>query len=676
MKLVIVESPTKAKTLGKFLPKEYEVEATMGHLRDLPKSKIGVEVDNNFEPTYEVVKGKAKVVKKLKDMAQKASKIYLAMDPDREGEAIAWHVKHLLSEGKGKKKLDTKIFERVSFHEITKTAIEKALKEPGKVHEELVDAQQARRVVDRLVGYNLSPVLWKKVRRGLSAGRVQSVALRLIVEREDEIKAFKAQAYFDIAVTLKNGETFIARLTEIKDKKLVTKGSDDDKGKNVTYITTKKEAEPVTQDLKKAAYVVEKVEKKERQRRPYPPYTTSTLQQAAANVLGWSGKQTMRIAQQLYEAGFITYHRTDSVNLAQEAITLVREDIKNRYGAQYLPEKPQFYQTKSKNAQEAHEAIRPTTINQETLPETNGLTAQHEKLYQLVWRRMMACQMKPALYDQTAATIKAKGKNEYQLKANGSIVLFDGWRKAYGKSGAGKTEEDMILPELKPKMPLTYVSLTSEQKATQPPPRFNDASLVKELEKRGIGRPSTYAPIISTLIERGYMERTEKRFIPSSVGLTVVNFLKEHFKTIMDYDFTAEMEEDLDRIARAEKKWKAVMKTFYSPFEKTVTDAEKVKRVEIPVEKTGEICPECKEGELVIRSGRFGKFMSCGRFPECKYTATYRETLEDFACPECKGEVVLKRTRKGRTFYGCSNYPKCTWASWQDPRQDKKGKTA
>jgi DNA topoisomerase-1 len=667
MHLVIVESPTKARTLKRFLGNDYVIEASMGHIRDLPKSSLGVDVSKGFEPDYEISKGKSQVISGLKKAATKAETIYLATDPDREGEAISWHVKYLLQQNGKKKtpKISETSFKRVTFHEITKQAIEEALQHPGELNMALVDAQQSRRVLDRLVGYTLSPVLWKKVRRGLSAGRVQSVAVRLIVEREREIRAFVPVEYWRIVCKLQETKSkkqiFEAELVEIDGRKLETKS-----GYLVNSATV---AEPIVADLKQATYSVGSVERKEQQKRPNPPFTTSTLQQAAANVLGWSGKQTMMVAQQLYEAGLITYHRTDSFNLAAEAISAAREEIAKRFGSDYVPDKPNFYVTKSKNAQEAHEAIRPTKA--EVVGDVND--PRQQKLYQLIWRRFVACQMKPAVYDQTTIHVEARiqkleARRRYGLRASGSVVKFEGWKKVY----ENQKSEESLLPQVEAQEVLNLKDVISEQKYTQPPARYNDASLIKELEKRGIGRPSTYASILSTIVDRGYVERVEKRYNPTSIGEAVNDFLVEHFGIVMDYQFTADMEEDLDRIARGEKEWKSVMKAFWGPFEKSVKAVDKnAGRVEIPVEKTGEKCPKCKEGELVIRTGRFGKFMSCGRFPECDYKASLKQTVEGVECPECHSEIVQKRTRTGRIFWGCSSYPKCKWASWQDPR--KKG---
>ncbi|MFC1653951.1 type I DNA topoisomerase [Patescibacteria group bacterium] len=657
MKLVIVESPTKARKLSEYLGKGFDVQASMGHIRDLPKSKLGVDVNKNFEPEYILVKGKGEVIKKLKASAKKSESIYLAMDPDREGEAIAWHVRFALGDGKG----TDKKFKRVTFNEITKEAILSSMDEPGDIDIDLVDAQQARRIVDRLVGYTLSPVLWKKVRRGLSAGRVQSVALRLVVEKEEEIDAFKPQEYWDILVDLLSKKNkFGASLHAIDGEKAPKDGF---------LINSEKQAEKVTKDLKKADYVVKFIQRRERKIKPYAPFTTSTLQQAAANMYGWSAKQTMATAQKLYEEGAITYHRTDSLNMSKSAISAARKLIEKEYGKEYLPEKSVLYQTKSKGAQEAHEAIRPTDMTKSEINPVHKMTSQHTKLYALIWRRAVASQMVAAVYDATTIAIEAKkDKKTYDLKTVGSIRKFDGWRKLFKR-----LKDDVILPELTEGEKLKYKDLTFDQKFTQPPARYNDAGLIKALEERGIGRPSTYAPTISTIIARGYVERKEKRFHPTVVGKTVIKFLKKNFKDIIDYDFTAEMEEDLDRVARGEKKWKPLTGEFWKPFKKKIDEVEKnAKRVGIPVEKTGEKCPDCKKGDKVIRTGRFGKFYSCSTFPECKFTDTYTETVDGMKCEKCKkGDVVVKRTRKGRSFYGCSEYPKCDWASWSKPTKKK-----
>lgn len=684
MKLVIVESPTKARKLSEYLGSEYVVRASVGHVRDLPKSKLGVDLET-FDPTYAVAKDKQKVIKELRQAASDADRVFLATDPDREGEAIAWHVQYLLKEADTKATKDIKDipFERATFHEITKRAVTEALNQPTEIRQHLVDAQQARRVVDRLVGYQISPVLWKKIRRGLSAGRVQSVALRLIVEKEREIEAFEPDEYWEVDVALnpKNlgaqeifeegkpkedvpADTLISRVVEV--------GSEKYEPSAEAHVT------PVLADLKTATYRVKDIEKKERRRSSPPPFTTSTLQQAAANRLSMTSKQSMRLAQQLYEEGLITYHRTDSVNLSSSAVTMARDYIRQQLGSKYLPEKPRAFKGKSKNAQEAHEAIRVTDISvtKHQLEAKGGkITGRHAQLYDLIWRRYVASQMTPAVYDQTAILISAKPEAkkpahlEYTLKTNGSVLKFDGWLR-FGSSG-----EDTLLPDLKPNQDLFFLQENAAQKFTQPPARYNDASLVKELEKRGIGRPSTYASIISVIEDRGYVNRDNKRFIPTAIGTTVNDFLIKHFPEIMDFDFTAEMEDDLDEIASGKKDWQKIVKAFYQPLHKKIDEVtEHAERAQIPVEKTGETCPQCgKEdgGEIVLRTGRYGKFKSCSRYPDCDFTENYVEYLDGVNCPLCqKGRVVIKDTRWGRKFFGCERYPDCDWASWKQPKPE------
>lgn len=657
MQLVIVESPTKAKKLRQILGSGYEIEASVGHVRDLPKKKIGVLVDQDFIPEYEISADKTKVIRLLKDKVAKANSVILATDPDREGEAIAWHLQEVLQANNGKKAKQIE-FARSSFHEITQQAVLAAINNPSVINMALVEAQQARRVVDRLVGYEVSPVLWRKVRRGLSAGRVQSVALRLIVDREREIEAFKPEEYWEVDVTLstegnsQSRELFVTRLVSLNEKK---------------YLPVSEKDVLLPRDwLPGAEYTVLSVEKKERSVVSLPPFTTSTLQQAAANRLGMTSKQTMRFAQQLYEEGLITYHRTDSVNLAAQAVEQARAYINHTYGKAYVPEKPRYFANRSKNAQEAHEAIRVTDVALTDAMSVGGqITDRHQKLYDLIRRRFLASQMSAAVFDQAVVMVQAKSKDQVaELKANGSVLKFAGWKELF------PVQEDVTLPNLKVDQPLKYEEMQAVQKFTQPPARYNDASLVKELEKQGIGRPSTYASIISVIIDRGYVERTEKRFFPTSVGISVCDFLLANFKTFMEYDFTAEMEEDLDRISRGEKEWVSVVRSFYGPFhiavEKASTDAERVK---IPVESTGEKCPECGEGEVVIRTGKYGKFKSCSRFPECKYTKNIVETVAGVVCPLCqKGDVIARKSRWGKLFYGCSTYPTCPWASWQAPK--------
>jgi DNA topoisomerase-1 len=676
MNLVIVESPTKARKLAEYLGNDYKVLASVGHVRDLPQSELGIDIEHNFQPTYVVSEDKTKVLSELKKYAKEAKQIYLATDPDREGEAIAWHLQFLLSE-KVKVKPE---FLRSTFHEITKAAVTDAIEHPSELRMDLVNAQQARRVVDRLVGYQLSPVLWQKVRRGLSAGRVQSVALRLIVEREREIEGFKPEEYWELDVLLAlraeakfaklatepgekpswletaPDEMLVARVVKLQDKTFEPHQSD--------------QVQPLVEWLPAAKFTIISVERKKRNTSSLPPFTTSTLQQAAANRLGMTSKQTMRLAQDLYEEGLITYHRTDSVSLSSQSIEQAREYIQSSFGQQYMPEKPRFFANKSKNAQEAHEAIRVTHVAKESIIGVSGqISDRHQKLYDLIRRRYLASQMADAVNDQTTILIKAEaktGSDQAQLKANGSTILFDGWRRLF------PVKEEVILPAVEANQDLHFQDLNAAQKFTQPPARYNDASLVKELEKRGIGRPSTYASIISVIETRGYVSRDNKRFIATPVGMTVSDFLLKHFQTIMDYDFTAEMEEDLDRVARGEKEWQKVVKTFYAPLEKTIGEVKKnAQREQIPVEKTGEKCPKCgdtDQGEIVIRTGRFGKFKSCSRFPECDFTENMVEKLDGMKCPLCgEGDVIARKSRWGKLFYGCSTYPKCNWASWQKP---------
>jgi len=643
MDLVIVESPTKAKTLGRFLGAGYEVEATMGHIKDLPKSKLGITVENDFKPDFEEVEKKLDIIGKIKSEGKKAKIIYLATDPDREGEAIAQHVSEILRAG-------AKI-KRVAFHEITKEAVESAIASPRGIDKNLVDAQIARRVLDRLVGYKLSPLLWKKVRIGLSAGRVQSVAVRLIVEKEREIKAFKSEEYWEIFSTvkeLKNKKEFTIQLT----------GQD---------VKNKQTADRITDELGKAKYSVSDVRKKEITKNPYPPFTTSTMTQAAARIFGWSSKRTMSIAQKLYEEGLITYHRTDSFNLSAAAVSTLRNYIGKEFGEKYLPSSPRLYKTQSKVAQEAHEAIRPTNVNHKFEVTDDKWAKDEETLYKLIWARFVACQMTASVYDETAIDVSA---GDYLLCAGGQVMKFDGWRKVIpAKLDA---EGGVVLPEVSKGDKLDLVKNWSEQKFTQPPARFNEASLIKTLEKLGIGRPSTYAPTISTIQIRNYVEKDEnKRFAPTPVGVSVNDFLIGNFPDIFEYAFTAEMEDSLDKIAEGKLPWTKTIKTFYGPFEKKLGSVEKnAKRVKIEVEKLGIKCPECGTGELVVRTGRFGKFISCSRFPECKHTAKYLEKI-GVKCPECKtGDVIIKKTGKGRKFFGCSRYPDCKWASWRSPKKE------
>ncbi|KKQ58072.1 MAG: topoisomerase I, DNA topoisomerase I protein [Microgenomates group bacterium GW2011_GWC1_38_14] len=623
--LVIVESPTKARTIGRFLGSDYTILASMGHIKDLPKSKLGVDIEKNFEPQYELMPSKKRSIAEIKREGKNADRIILATDLDREGEAIAAHIAEILGKGK---------YERIVFHEITKEAIEEALNNPRKIDENLVDAQTARRVLDRLVGYKLSPVLWQKVRRGLSAGRVQSVALRLIVEREREIEKFKKEHYWTIVVSLKKGEVETPfELFEIKGEKIEIseklKLYDGEYKFAKTVIDSEKRAKEIEDNLKTKEFVVSDVAKKESKRTPPPPYTTSTLQQDGARRMGLSGKRTMQLAQKLYEEGFITYHRTDSFSISDGARRQMTAFVKAEYGDKYLPDKPRFYKNSSKNAQEAHESIRPTK--------------------------------------ESTTVMVDVSKGNYTLKTNGSVLLFEGFLKINPWA-----LEDKRLPEFKSAEKLNFVSASLEFHETLPPPRYNDASIIKSLEEEGIGRPSTYATIISVIEERGYVERLEARIVPTAVGFAVNDFLVANFSEVDDIPFTASMEDELDEVAQGKKKWEPVIKEFYTPFEEDLEKVQKAERVKIAVEETGETCPLCKKGKVVIRSGRFGKFKSCSTFPECKYTAPLVEET-NLICPKDGGKIVIKKTRRGRKFYGCSNYPKCDFAAWklEDIKQAK-----
>ncbi|MGI5840641.1 MAG: type I DNA topoisomerase [Patescibacteria group bacterium] len=655
-KLLVVESPTKARTISKYLGGNYEVMATVGHLRDLPSSKMGVDM-SSFDVDYVVSPDKKKVVAQLLGAAKKADSIFVATDPDREGEAIAWHVKYLIESSKIK---DDKPITRVSFHEITKEAVEEAIEKPRNIDLDLVNAQQGRRVLDRVVGYSLSPVLWKKVRRGLSAGRVQSVAVRLIVEREREIEKFKKEEYFKIWAELeKGGGKFRTDLSKVDGKNVFKnekiKLFDGEYSYSKTIFNKQEEVNGFIKDLAKE-FVVEKVAGREVSRSPLPAYTTSKLQQMAARRFGWSGRQTMSVAQRLYERGLITYHRTDSVYLSDKAIGEFRKFIEKEFGKEYLSSKVRVYKNTAKNAQEAHEAIRPTSANTRNLSEGD---AREKKLYELIWKRAVATQGAAAKLQNTTVNF-ANGKGIFQSK--GVRMLFDGFLRI-----SGDKHEDQVLPELKEGERVKSKKISFDKTETNPPPRYTDASLVASLEKQGIGRPSTYAPIISTIQQRQYVEKEEGRFKPTVLGLATNDFLVKNFVNILSLPFTAEMEEDLDEVSLGKLDWKEMMKKFWGDFEDSVKDAEKnAERVKVETEKLGEKCPECKEGDLVVRVGRFGKFISCSRFPECKYTAQFKESA-GFKCPECGAEGVVKRTKTGRRFYGCSNYPKCKWAGWKKP---------
>ena len=672
--LVIVESPAKARTIARFLGNRYVAKACMGHVRDLPRRDMGVEVVNgSFKPKYAVLPDKRKVVSELAKAAREASTVYLATDPDREGEAISWH---LITAAK----IDQTKVKRVVFHEITQGAVREAFDNPRGLDQHLVDAQQARRILDRLVGYDLSPVLWKKVRRGLSAGRVQSVALRLIVEREAEIQAFVAKEYWSIEAELAkrahNGKeaTFKAELRGVKGQK------------GRFHIPDESESRRITSDLEGAGYRVDTVSKKERRSRPAPPFITSTLQQEAWRKLRFTARRTMVIAQQLYEGislgdqgsvGLITYMRTDSTNVATTALGEASSYVGERFGAAYAPKSPRLYTRKVKGAQEAHEAIRPTSILIEPESIKGYLGREQLRLYDLIWRRMLASQMTDAVFDSTTVEIGAdsvRSDARYAFRVVGSVLRFPGFRKLYmedvDESSDGRNDEAAPLPELAGGEPLDLLSLAADQHFTQPPPRYTEATLVRTLEEKGIGRPSTYAPTIATVMERDYVRKDKGRFVPSKLGTAVNGLLTAHFPDIIDVGFTARLEEELDDIASGEREWTPVLREFYGPFSKAVGRAlevaERVPRDQID-EETDEVCEKCGR-TMVIKSGRFGKFLSCSGFPECR-TSRPLVMRVGVNCPECGNDLVERKGkgRGGKRFHGCSSYPDCTFSVRQRP---------
>jgi DNA topoisomerase-1 len=702
--LVIVESPTKAKTITKFLGKDYVVKSSFGHVRDLPKSKIGVDVENNFTPHYINSRDKTKVIKELKDAAKKADEILFATDGDREGEAISFHLANLLDIAPSKAK-------RIVFHEITKTALLEAIEHPRALDLSLVDAQQARRVLDRLVGYNLSPFLWRKIAKGLSAGRVQSVAVRLVVEREREITAFKPEEYWSIEGLfrpLDAKENFEAKLNLIK-------------GKKVEKLDLKDQAtvDAIVKDLKNTTYTITEVEEKQTKRNPLAPYTTSSLQQDANHQLGFSAKQTMRLAQQLYEGvelagegsvGLITYMRTDAVNLSEKFVADAHELIGKSFGAKYQIKEPRTFKNKSKGAQEAHEAIRPTEASRTPDDIASHLDKNQLRLYTLIWNRAVATQMAAA--DINSATIDLESTNKYSFHATGQTVLFEGFLKLY----PDKTKEN-LLPKLTVGEKVTCDELKPEQHFTEPPARYSDATLVKSLEEFGIGRPSTYAPTIATIEDRGYVERDDKKkLFPKEIAYTVNDLLVEHFPHVVDFQFTAEMEEHFDEIARGEREWQPVIKEFYTPFKENLDkkDAELEKKA-LTEEATDEVCAKCGK-PMIVKVGRFGKFLACTGYPECKSTKPFGTEEKAMAaaeptdqicekcgspmmhrmgrfgpflgcsnyptckniksidvklnlkCPKCKeGDIVEKRSKRRKIFYGCNRYPECDFAVWEKP---------
>jgi len=665
-KLVIVESPAKTKTLGKILGKGYSLKASLGHIRDLPKSQLGVDVENSFVPKYVVPRGKNRVVRELKQAAKTASTVYLATDPDREGEAISWHLAEVTKTNKTP-------YRRVVFYEITKEAIEHAFKHPRSIDMQLVNAQQARRVLDRLVGYQISPLLWRKVRKGLSAGRVQSVALKLIVDREQGIQQFVSEEYWTIEaeLTKKVGTAkvtaFWATLVGFLD------GTKLD-------IHNGEEATEISHKLEQANYTVIKVSTKKVTRHPPPPFITSTLQQEAWRKLHFTAKQTMAIAQQLYEGlsigdegsvGLITYMRTDSTRVAHSAVVETREFISSKYGSQFVPPHARFFAKTAKGAQEAHEAIRPTKIKREPSLIKPYLTPAQFKLYHLIWQRMLASQMSAALFDNTNVGIKARcpdSKANYLFRASSSVLKFPGFTALYieGKDEVEQSEKKgSLLPQLEKGNELKLLGLSPEQHFTQPPPRFTEATLVKILEQQGIGRPSTYAPILSTIQERDYVTKAKGSFRPTELGNVVSDLLSQYFPDIVNVQFTARMEEELDKVARESRDWVSVVQDFYAPFEKSLRNASLLMdKVKLADELTGESCPQCGK-PIVIKTGRYGKFLACSGYPECRYTKSFQIKI-GVSCPQCGSELV-ERLSKKRIFYGCSNYPHCQFATNSRP---------
>lgn len=657
--LIIVESPAKAKTIAKFLGRKYTVKATVGHLRDLPRSQFGVDVRNNFKPKYITIRGKGKTLQELREAVKKADNVFLATDPDREGEAISWHLTDVLG-------LEPASAKRVEFHEITGRAVQEAIKHPRRIDMNLVNAQQARRILDRLVGYKLSPLLWSKVRGGLSAGRVQSVAVRMIVDRENEINAFVPEEYWTIGAVFSTaqGPPFKSRLYQV------------DGGK--AEIGDESQALSLVERARSArSYVVEQVKKRERVRNPAPPFTTSSLQQDASRRLGFTARKTMMIAQELYEGldmgdqgtvGLVSYIRTDSTRVSEEAQAEARSYIRDKYGNDFMPETPFQYKTKQVGAQEAHEAIRPTSVGRLPDQVKSHLSRDQNRLYRLIWERFIASQMSPAVFDTVTADITADG---LVFRATGQTLRFAGFLTLYSEStDEEKGDEEETLPELTPNVRLRLVELDPKQHFTQPPARYTEAMLVRALEERGIGRPSTYATFIETNLKRRYVVLEEKRFHPTELGEIVVELLEKHFPEIIDAEFTAEMEDKLDRVEEGSVDWVSVLKEFYVPFEKEVKEAEKVlEKVEIRDEESDEICEQCGR-RMVYKHGRYGRFLACPGFPECRNTKPIQRNV-GVGCPVCGAAVVEKRSKKGRIFYGCSAYPKCDFVSWDEPTGER-----
>lgn len=652
-KLVIVESPAKAKTIGRFLGRRYRIEASMGHVIDLPKSQFGINIEDGFTPKYITIRGKGKIMARLRDAAKKCSAIYLATDLDREGEAISWHLANAL-------KIDIQKNCRIEFNEITRRAIKKAVESPRPIDTNLVNAQQARRILDRLVGYNLSPLLWNKVKKGLSAGRVQSVTLRIICEREQEIQDFVEEEYWSINALFQTdkGEVFSAQLYRIQGKKFTIPGEEEAE-KHIQAISDEEE------------FLVDAVSRSERKKNPPPPFITSTLQQKASNVLNFTAKKTMYLAQQLYEgldlgkkksSGLITYMRTDSTRISSEALTDVRRYVERSLGQDFLPQKPRYF--KGKKAQDAHEAIRPTDVDRHPDDVKEYLSSQQYRLYRLIWERFVASQMKAARYLQLQIRVAT---GDYLLQATGSKLLFPGYQRI---DTFGQKKEDEDLPVVKKGAALILNEIKKEQHFTKPPPRYTEASLVKTLEEMGVGRPSTYAPTLATIQQRGYVNKEGRVFIPTELGTVVNHLLTEHFPDVTDVEFTARLEERLDAIEEGSDNWIKILEDFYHPFSERLKKAEKeMKELDIQDEVTDEKCQECGKN-LVIKDGRFGKFLACPGFPDCKFTKPIIKKI-GVVCPQCKeGELIERRSKKGRLFFGCSSYPACGFVSWNRPLKE------
>lgn len=658
-KLVIVESPSKAKTIKKYLGKGYNVIASKGHVRDLPATRLSVDIKKRFEPKYAVIKGKEKLVEELKDAADKSEGVILATDPDREGEAISWHLAYLLG-------LDTNDQNRVEFNEITKTGIENGMSHPRAIDQNLVNAQQARRILDRLVGYKLSPFLSQKIRRGLSAGRVQSVALKIIVDRENEIRAFKPEEYWSID----------AKLIPKGSRRILTASLYGDKNGKLK-VENKEQSDKIVAELENAEYKVSKVKHGRRKKSPAPPFITSTLQQEASRKLGFQSRRTMKVAQELYEGvevpelgaiGLITYMRTDSLRISNDAINDVTEYIRGRWGDKYLPSKSRFFKSRA-NAQDGHEAIRPTMVSLEPERLKSSLTSDQYKLYKLIWERFTACQMAECIQKTTQAEIEA---GDYIFKASGYIVDFDGFTALYVEGKDVEEEKEKQLPPLEQDMPLKLKELIPAQHFTQPPARYSEASLIKALEENGIGRPSTYAPTITTITQREYVTRENKTFKPTELGEVMTKLMQERFPKIVNVKFTAQMEQDLDKIEQGQEEWVEVLDNFYGDFDKTLKKAKEEMqgvKIQLKEDETDYICELCGR-RMVVKVGRYGKFIACPGYPECKNIKKFVQEI-GVKCPKCDGDVIVRKTKKGRIFYGCSNYPDCDFVSWNEPVNEK-----